>query len=169
MSALKKITTKAKQLYKTGKYAKWTDAIKEASKSLHKSASKTVKKHATKVKKYAVKKAKSGIKSLAKKVYESKHLSGVKTKKKATPKSLHKDTMSHNVKISVMSGISKDIENKLKEAIRFSGIYKSNIEFAKLMQKKEPQKRMYWKLKVKDYEKNLKVVKQIVSKLKKAH
>jgi hypothetical protein len=106
-STLKKITTKAKQLYKTGKYAKWTDAIKEASKSLHKSASKTVKKHATKVKKYAVKKAKSGIKSLAKKVYESKHLSGVKTKKKATPKSLHKDTMSHNVKISVMSGTEK--------------------------------------------------------------
>jgi hypothetical protein len=107
-STLKKITTKAKQLYKTGNYAKWTDAIKEASKSLHKSASKTVKKHATKVKKYAVKKAKSGIKSLAKKVYESKHLSGVKTKKKATPKSLHKDTKSHNVRISVMSGVPKN-------------------------------------------------------------
>ena len=28
---LKQITTKAKQLYKTGKFAKWTDAIKAAS------------------------------------------------------------------------------------------------------------------------------------------
>ena len=40
ISTLKKITTKAKQLYKTGKYAKWTDAIKEASKSLNKKPAK---------------------------------------------------------------------------------------------------------------------------------
>ena len=104
---LKAITTKAKALYKSGKYAKWTDAIKEASKSLAKTT---------------VKKTKSGLKSLAKKVYESKHLSGVKkktakkkvaTKKKAIKKSSvrnygsHKDTASHNVKISVMSGTNK--------------------------------------------------------------
>jgi len=31
---LKQITDKAKQLYKTGKFAKWTDAIKQASKSI---------------------------------------------------------------------------------------------------------------------------------------
>lgn len=35
-SRLKAITTKAKALYKTGKFAKWTDAIKEASKQLSK-------------------------------------------------------------------------------------------------------------------------------------
>ena len=190
-STLKKITTKAKQLYKTGKYAKWTDAIKEASKSLHKKPAKKkigYSKLRLKADKELTKAIKSEPKTLfpytkkqtlikaGKKYYDEMNknihkISGVKkkAKKKATPKSLHKDTMSHNVKISVMSGISKDIENKLKEAIRFSGIYKSNIEFSKLMQKKEPQKRMYWKLKVKDYEKNLKVVKQIVSKLKKAH
>lgn len=34
MNRLKQITTKAKALYKTGKFAKWTDAIKQASKSL---------------------------------------------------------------------------------------------------------------------------------------
>jgi hypothetical protein len=103
---LKAITTKAKALYKSGKYAKWTDAIKEASKSLAKTT---------------VKKTKSGLKSLAKKVYESKHLSGVKkktakkkiAKKKVAKKSpvrnygSHKDTASHNVKISVMSGTNK--------------------------------------------------------------
>jgi len=32
MNRLKQITTKAKALYKSGKYAKWTDAIKAASK-----------------------------------------------------------------------------------------------------------------------------------------
>jgi len=91
MSALKKITTKAKQLYKTGKYKKWTDAIKEASKSLHK-----------KPKKHKV----SGIKKTAKKKVIKKAVKKV-TKKKATPKSLHKDTKSHNVRISVMSGTEK--------------------------------------------------------------
>lgn len=108
MSALKKITSKAKILYKTGKYAKWTDAIKEASKSLHKTASTTVKKYGTKAKKYAVKKAKSGVKSLAKKVYESKYLAGAKKKPvKKTATKLHKDTKSHNVNIKVVSGIGK--------------------------------------------------------------
>lgn len=34
MSALKQITTKAKALYKSGKYKKWTDAIKAASKTV---------------------------------------------------------------------------------------------------------------------------------------
>lgn len=107
MSALKKITSKAKILYKTGKYAKWTDAIKEASKSLHKTASTTVKKYGTKAKKYAVKKAKSGVKSLAKKVYESKYLAGAKKKPvKKTATKLHKDTKSHNVNIKVVSGMA---------------------------------------------------------------
>lgn len=223
MSALKKITTKAKQLYKTGKYAKWTDAIKEASKSLHKGVKKVknkigalpigfsgkiwgvsfkvinqfdiynevkaivedtttgsvivsfdgkkstkditdlfteyIIKHRTD--KYSfddkdkrelrsrllkfctnmqkeVKDYNSGKKatikkqpiiidtpkhkkvSLLKKSKVKKHhthygkvkahvrrVSGIKTKKKATPKSYHKDTKSHNVKISVMSGTNK--------------------------------------------------------------
>lgn len=82
MSALKEITTRAKKLYKTGKYAKWTDAIKEASKSLHKKPAK----HKV-----------SGIKKTVKK----------KATKKAISKSYHKDTKSHNVNIRVMSGFSK--------------------------------------------------------------
>jgi len=68
-------------LYKTGKFAKWTDAIKEASKHLS---------HGKKV---------SGVKKVTKKKAVKKV-----TVKKSTPKSLHKDSKSHNVKISVMSG-----------------------------------------------------------------
>jgi hypothetical protein len=156
-SKLKAITTKAKALYKTGKYAKWTDAIKAASKSLTK---KTSSKKIGAIKKKATKK-----------VVKRK----IATKKKSVKKSpvrnygSHKDTKSHNVRISVVSGITKDLENKLKEAIRFVGIYKSNIDFEKLMIKKEPAKKNYWKLKVKDSEKKLKIVNQIVSKLKKAY
>lgn len=82
---LKAITTKAKALYKSGKYKKWTDAIKAASKTL---STKTTHKVSGVKKKAAKKKA---------------------APKKAAAKSYHKDTQSHNVKISVMSG-----NNKLK-------------------------------------------------------
>jgi len=54
-SRLKAITTKAKALYKTGKFAKWTDAIKEASKQLSKGKKVSGVKKA--VKKKAVKKS----------------------------------------------------------------------------------------------------------------
>ena len=77
MNKLKAITTKAKELYNSGKYAKWTDAIKAAAKTLP--ATKTATKKKAKV--------------------------GAVKKKAATkkPTSIHKDTKSHNVKISVMS------------------------------------------------------------------
>jgi hypothetical protein len=88
---LKQITTKAKQLYKTGKFAKWTDAIKAASKST-----------ATTKKVGAVKK-KAG-KKITKKA----------APKKAAAKSYHKDTKSHNVRISVVSGTTKSSFNMLK-------------------------------------------------------
>jgi hypothetical protein len=87
---LKAITTKAKALYKTGKYKKWTDAIKAASKTLP--ATKTATKTATK------KKAKVGA---VKKVAPKKKAA---TKK---PTSIHKDSKSHNVRISVMSGTNQ--------------------------------------------------------------
>jgi hypothetical protein len=95
MNRLKQITTKAKALYKSGKYAKWTDAIKAASKqtaTVGATKKKTVKKKAAPKKKTAVKKA--VIKKVA-------------TKKKATTRNYgsHKDTASHNVRISVVSGI----------------------------------------------------------------
>jgi hypothetical protein len=92
---LKQITTKAKALYKSGKYAKWTDAIKAASKqtaTVGATKKKTAKKKAAPKKKVAVKKA--TIKKVA-------------PKKKAAARNYgsHKDTNSHNVKVSVVSGI----------------------------------------------------------------
>jgi hypothetical protein len=91
MNRLKQITTKAKQLYKTGKYAKWTDAIKAASKQT--ATVGAAKKKAAPKKKAAVKKA--AVKKAA-------------PKKKTAAKSYHKDTKSHNVRISVISGIPKN-------------------------------------------------------------
>lgn len=94
---LKQITTKAKQLYKTGKFAKWTDAIKAASK---KTAS-----------------VGSPKKKAAKKVAKKKTAKKAAPKNKAAAKSYHKDTKSHNVRISVMSGSSQmsTLHHLLKE------------------------------------------------------
>ena len=75
---LKAITTKAKALYKSGKYSKWTDAIKAASKSVAGVAPKK-----KPIKKAAVKKVAA---------------------KKSVSK-MHKDTKSHNVNVSVVSGV----------------------------------------------------------------
>lgn len=101
-SKLKAITTRAKQLYKTGKFSKWTDAIKEASKSL------------TKGKKV------SGVKKSVKKA----------TKKKTTPKSYHKDSKSHNVNIKVVSGIKGlPLEFTMKEAQEYTTKRGKNTKF----------------------------------------
>ena len=107
-SKLKAITTKAKQLYKTGKFAKWTDAIKEASKHLSKG------KKVSGIKKAVKKKA---VKKVTKK----------KAVKKAMPKNLHKDTKSHNVNIKVVSGIS---------GIKKTALTHLNESFGKLSVKK---------------------------------
>jgi hypothetical protein len=102
---LKLITAKAKKLYATGKYKKWTDAIKQASKSL--GAVKIIQKGETKKTKTS--------KTLMQKRDKKGHFKGysvvsgvTKTAKKKvakkSAKSYHKDTKSHNVRISVMSG-----------------------------------------------------------------
>lgn len=109
MTQLQKIVAKAKTLKKSHPNTKWTDLIKKASK-LVTPASKSV---AGTKKKKTVKKA---VKKYApvKPLYKKK-----KAVKKSPARSLHKDTKSHNVRISVMSGTNisfylkqLDIENK---------------------------------------------------------
>lgn len=134
-SKLKAITTRAKQLYKTGKFAKWTDAIKEASKQLtkgkkvsgyektekHGNTTKVVYTVSPKVKKAKKHKTGKTTKQLMIDLYGKnnplshyKSLGNIKkkaTKKKATPKSYHKDSKSHNVNIRVMSGIDGAVQH----------------------------------------------------------
>jgi len=126
---LKAITTKAKALYKSGKFAKWTDAIKAAAASLPGAKKKTKKigdyalnktdfyetrlalsprkKKLKKIKQYSVSRNADG----TFKDNGIKRISGVKkaARKKSAVRNYgsHKDTASHNVKISVMSGKGK--------------------------------------------------------------
>lgn len=129
---LKAITTKAKALYKTGKFAKWTDAIKAASKKIGYSERRlSIEKEITKEMKSAPKTLfpyteKQKIIQAGKKVFDKKikelhkneNLGAVKKikMKKATAKksSYHKDTKSHNVNIKVVSGIKKEQFNMVK-------------------------------------------------------
>jgi hypothetical protein len=91
MTALQLIIKKAQALRKASpkKFAKWTDYVKAASATIKPKKKATV----GAVKKKAVKKA--AIKKVVKKA----------APKKAT--SIHKDTKSHNVRISVVSGVDK--------------------------------------------------------------
>jgi len=134
---LKQITTKAKQLYKSGKFAKWTDAIKAASASLP-GAKKRKKvgyskeriddlKQITKTaRKYTWGTLKEKKDRAAAELYRRKadrQYIGA-TKKKATKKaSSHKDTNSHNVKISVMSGVKNKKYNVMAIIQKTSGLH----------------------------------------------
>lgn len=107
-TTLKKITAAAKKLYKTGKYKKWTDAVKAASKTVvkKKAAKKSVKQTGSTTKK-------ADVLRQAKKPGKRKSATGrtyyeyrANRSDKGRLLGIHKDTKSHNVNIRVMSGIS---------------------------------------------------------------
>lgn len=126
MTAIQWIVKEAKAIKKQypKRFAKWTDYVAQASAIYSKKhggkspvgKKKAVKKKAAKKKVSGVKDSKELKRSLAKKGLKMPHgyqtikrkrkISGVK-KKAATKTSYHKDTASHNVKISVMSGVVK--------------------------------------------------------------
>jgi hypothetical protein len=172
---LKQITTKAKALYKSGKYAKWTDAIKAASATI----SKTTKKAVKKIGNVTLKKANyhknderyiimndgkphlegkpffkndalfvaDALRKVKKKTKSAKSKLGAV--KKAAPKKKaavrnygsHKDTASHNVKISVVSGIGnllthyKDAYGKLASKKLLEKTKRGKSKIAKEMTK----------------------------------
>lgn len=144
-TALEKIIAKAKQLKKSFPNTKWTDLIKKASIELKKSGAigdfnknkaefveakkpkKPRKKSTRSANVYAVSRTatgrfkKRGMKRTHAESY-SVRIAGVGAVKKPVKTSTHKDTKSHNVKISVMSGVNsklnelKNLRLKLKEA-----------------------------------------------------
>ena len=82
LSPLKAITAAAKKLYATGRYAKWTDAVKAASKNIKPAAKKTVAKKAAPKKKAAVKKAVPK-KAVQQKLFGTKKATGIASPKSA--------------------------------------------------------------------------------------
>jgi len=102
MTTLQKIVKEAKALRKKypKKYAKWTDYVKAASKKI--SGLDKVTKSGNKTTVHYTKKSPATKKKAAPKKAVQSSLFGVK--KKAAPRSSHKDTKSHNVNIRVVSG-----------------------------------------------------------------
>jgi len=152
MNRLKQITTKAKALYKSGKYAKWTDAIKAASKQ-------TATVGATKKKA-----AKKSVKKVAKKKTAVKKAA---TKKKSAVKSYHKDTKSHNVRISEMSGSSQ--KATLMHLLREKEITENKLPSLKFFLKQEtnPERKKHYKFWYNRYTKYLSGLKKQISEAKK--
>jgi hypothetical protein len=135
MTQLQKIVAKAKSLKKSYPNTKWTDLIKKASKLVT-----PAKKSVSGIKRTVVKKY-APVKPLVKKRIETKSdfaMAGIK-KKKATKKavkksparSLHKDTKSHNVRISVMSGINKITLSKIDWYLKHIASNEKMIEILK--------------------------------------
>jgi predicted nucleic acid-binding Zn-ribbon protein len=165
MTQLQKIVAKAKTLRKSYPKLKWTDLIKKASKLVT-----PAKKSVSGINKAVVKKY-APVKPLVKKRIETKSdfaMAGIKEKKavkKSPARSMHKDTKSHNVRISVMSG---NIGN-----ITIDQIKKNNHNIEKLTntllknkdQMKLPQfKTTFWK---NWFVKRNKEINQYISTLKK--
>lgn len=155
MTTLQKIVSKAKILYKSGKYQKWTDAIKAASSTI----SKTTKKAVKKVKKTVTKKAKVG--ATKKKTAP---------KKKAAPKkkiTSHKDKNSHNVRISVMSGSSQ--KQTLFHLLREKEITENKLPTIKklLKQESDVERKKHYKFWINRYTKYLLGLKKQISEAKK--
>ena len=123
MTQLQKIVAKAKILKKSYPNTKWTDLIKKASK-LVTPAKKSV---GTPKKKKTVKR------STSRSAESEKVRAKVKKDGFIMP---HGYEVTKGKRISTISGLDKDLEKKLKDAIHFQGIFKSNIEFYKLMIKK---------------------------------
>jgi hypothetical protein len=151
MTTLQKIVAKAKIFYKSGKYQKWTDAIKAASTTI----SKTTKKAVKKVKKTITKKAK--VRSTKNKL----------APKKKVAKSYHKDTKSHNVRINVMSGSSQ--KQTLIHLLREKEITENKLPTIKMLLKQETdvERKKHYKFWINRYTKYLSGLKKQISEAKK--
>lgn len=109
MSKVKQITATAKRLYKTGRYKKWTDAIKAASKKIG----------AVKI----VQKGEPRNAKVTKVIQQVRKKDGTFKGYKRIGSARHSDSKSHNVNIRVVSGIGKVI-NGLKR--KYIAIYQNS-------------------------------------------
>jgi len=132
MTTLQKIVKEAKALRKKypKKYAKWTDYVKAASKKI--SGLDKVRKTGNKTTVHYTKKAPATKKKAAPKKAVQSSLFGVK--KKAAPRSTHKDTKSHNVNIRVVSGtpdiysVRDRLEKMVKTDIELLAKYQQKLK-----------------------------------------
>jgi hypothetical protein len=191
-TALEKIIAKAKQLKKSYPNTKWTDLVKKASTELKKvgaigdfkknkaefvearTPKKPRKKRTRSANVYSVSRTatgrfkKKGMKQTHAERY-SVRIAGVGAVKKPVKTSTHKDVKSHNVRISVMSGVNKkDIVFKLDNIIKDIE-YQENRIYAWKKMKKEYLKEISltnYNLDLKSLQNELKVLKKHKMELK---
>lgn len=158
MTALQWIVKEAKKLKKEypKRFSKWTDYVAQAS-AIY------AKKHKGKS---PVGKKKGKVSGVKKKTVKKKVVK--KAIKKATPKSYHKDTKSHNVKISVVSGVVGSLDN-LHRLIKEKSTTIQKIETLKINIKNSGDKetKEHFKFWLKRYKKYLLGLNKQISEAKK--
>lgn len=189
-TALEKIIAKAKQLKKSFPNTKWTDLVKKASTELKKSGAigdfkknraefveaktpkKPRKKRTRSANVYSVSRTatgrfkKKGMKQTHAERY-SVRIAGVGAVKKPVKTSTHKDTKSHNVRISVMSGMGNmaiDLIKKNNETI--DRITKKIIEHQQF-DKKYPELKKSGAFRLNEYKRMIATLKKQNTSLKK--
>jgi hypothetical protein len=108
----------------------------------------------------------SGVKKPATKKKAVKIKIGVKKKatKKASPKSYHKDTKSHNVRISVVSGIDQHLNNLAKEIKELNKYERNLIQYKSLLKNDPKNERI--KYYVLHYKRIINSIKKDIQKIK---
>ena len=189
-TALEKIIAKAKQLKKSYPNTKWTDLVKKASTELKKvgaigdfkknraefveakTPKKPRKKRTRSANVYAVSRTakgrfkKKGMKQTHAERY-SVRIAGVGAVKKPVKTSTHKDTKSHNVRISVMSGINQNLM-RYKDTLKEIEDYKDAIQRMKTaLPEFTPQEKTRVRAVIKNFSKIVSVLKSNATQLKK--
>jgi hypothetical protein len=188
-TALEKIIAKAKQLKKSFPNTKWTDLVKKASIELKNSGAigdfkknraefveakkpkKPRKKRTRSANVYSVSRTatgrfkKRGMKKISEEKY--KYVAGVGAVKKPVKTSTHKDTKSHNVRISVMSGVGNMpldiIKSNNKQIEQLTKKIMEHNDFVK----KYPELRKSLAFKLNDYKRMIATLKKLNTSLKK--
>lgn len=163
----KQIVAEAKKLRKKNPKLTQAQAVKQAwaiakkvgaIKIIEKGESKSARPSAT----YQQKRTKKGTYAGLKKV------GAVKKKAAKKSSSYHKDTKSHNVRISVVSGINKqDIVNKIVKSNQFIELYQDNINYWKQVQPKSTFDKKLKLQELKGWNNLLKAEREHLDKLKK--
>jgi hypothetical protein len=189
-TALEKIIAKAKQLKKSYPNTKWTDLVKKASTELKKvgaigdfkknraefvearTPKKPRKKRTRSANVYSVSRTatgrfkKKGMKQTHAERY-SVRIAGVGAVKKPVKTSTHKDTKSHNVRISVMSGVGNMpldiIKSNNKQIEQLTKKIMEHNDFVK----KYPELRKSLAFKLNDYKRMIATLKKLNTSLKK--
>lgn len=175
MTTLQKIVAAAKKLKKQHphKYAKWTDYIKAAAKTVKPTTKKSVGNYRinkTEFDETTIPISPRKKTEKKKKVYAVTRTTGGKFKKITRVGTTHTDRGSHNTTIRVVSGIEmqRDLKEKLKQTIFAASHYNNEISWLREVIKMDKSKAPAARAKIKTLQAKYKEAKLMAGKIRRA-